>query len=181
MVPVPEYHCGTRTRVPLWYPYPYPFHCTRTRVPIVAPLPVFQHGLVPVPISLYPCFNMAWYPYSYPSTHCGTRTRTCTRVSTWLGTRTRTHTHFIVPIPEYPLWYPDPCFNMAWYPYSYPYPFHCTHTCTQVPTVVPGPMFQHGLVPVLVPIPISLYPYPGTCSGTRLQLWRVAAATSSSK
>ena len=86
-----------------------------------------------------------------PEYHCGTRTHTCTRVSTWLGRPTRTHTHFIVPVPvpEYPLWHPYPCFNMAWYPYSYPCPFHCTRT----------------RVPVLVPVPIF---------GTRLQLWKCA-------
>ena len=76
---------------------------------------------------------------------------------------TRTQVAKLVPIPEYPLWYPYPylCFNMAWYPYSYP--FHYTSTRTRVPIVVPVPVLQHGLVPVLIPIPISLYPYPYPC------------------
>ena len=71
-----------------------------------------------------------------------------------------------VPVPECPLSYPylHPCFNMAWYPYSYPSPFHCTRTrvLIVVPVPVPVPVFQHGLVPVLVPIPFSLYPYSST-------------------
>ena len=51
-------------------------------------------------------------------------TRTCTRA--------RTQVAKLVPVPEYPLWYP--------YPHR----------------------IQHGLVPILIPIPISLYPYSST-------------------
>ena len=45
-------------------------------------------------------------------------------------------------------------------------------TRTRVPIVVPVPvpMFQHGLVPVLVPILISLYPYRGTSTHTRTHI-----------
>ena len=77
-----------------------------------------------------------WYPY--PSTHCGTCTRTS--VSTWLGTRTRTYTHFIVPIPVPRYQYPYPYFSPAWYPY--PYLRVGTRTRT------------YGLVPVPLLIPI---------------------------
>ena len=74
------------------------------------------------------------------------------------STCTRSHTQVPklvpVPVPECPLWYLYPCFNMAWYPYSYPYPFHCTRT--EVP--VPVPIFQPSLVPV--PVPMGWYPYP---------------------
>ena len=91
-----------------------------------------------------------------PEYHCGTRTHT--RVSTWLGTRTRTHTHFIVPIPEYPLWYPYPCFNMAWHPYSYPYPFHCTRTRVSTWLATRTRTHTHFIVPV--PEYLFWYPYP---------------------
>ena len=77
---------------------------------------------------------------------------------------TRTQVPKLIPVPEYPLCYPCPCFNMAWYPYSYP--FHCTCTRTRVPIVVPVPVFQHGLVPVLVPISLYPYPYPSIHCGT---------------
>ena len=54
-----------------------------------------------------------------------------------------------VPVPKYQNWYPYPS----------------THRGTRTRTV---PVFQHGLVPVLVPIPISLYPYRGTSTRTHI-------------
>ena len=59
----------------------------------MVPVPVFQHGLVPVlvPISLY------LYPYRSTRTH----------ISAQLGTRTRTYGLVSVPVPT------------GWYPYPY--------------------------------------------------------------
>ena len=106
----------------------------------MVPVPVFQHGLVPVLQYLYP------YPF-----HC-----TRTHISAQLGTRT----YGLVPVPmgwcPYP--YPGTCsgtctHTRTWYPYLVPiglpiksvnpssfvsiilvplllhYPTHCTHVC----------------------------------------------------
>ena len=76
---------------------------------VPVPVPVFQHGLVPIlvpiPISLYP----------YP----GTSTRTRTHISAQLGTCTRTRAYGLVPVPvpmcRYP--YPGTCSGTrTWYP-----------------------------------------------------------------
>ena len=149
--------------------------------------------VVPVPIPKY----QNWYPY--PSTHCGTRTRIYTRVSTWLGTRTRTH--FIVPVQSthcgtrtcirtrVSTWFGTRTRThthfivpVPEYQYSHPYLYLGTCSGTQlsivVPAPVPIPVFQHGLVLVpithfIVPVPKYLYshPYPGACSGTRTCTW----------
>ena len=131
---------------------------THTQVAKLAPVPEYPLWYP------YPCFNMAWYPYSYPSPfHC-TRVPIVVPVpvlvSTWLGTRTRTHCGTRTRTCTR--------FNMAWYPYSYP--FHCTHTRTRVPTVVPVPIstcpgtrtrtHTHFIIPVPVSRYLFWYPYP---------------------
>ena len=100
----------------------------------------------------------AWVSYFKGSglQRCSTRTRTLTQLSK------------LVPVPEYPLWYPYPCFNMAWYPYSYPYPFHCTRTHTEVPVPVPVPVPIPIFQPSLVPVPTGWYLYGTVPTGWSL-------------